>query len=189
MMLQTRGGEDEVSERSRAITRYFGLGMIHENESSGTVTATGYAKSIGVATAVAEIGGGTLAEAAQKRAVRLGIDGVLNVLRFLEMLPGEPREPGQQFSAHERPHVRPTKTGYLVTYCEPEALFEGDRLGVVVKKGDLLAEVFDPYTLELIERIESPVDGVVYMARGSGPVEAGAHGYSIADSSRARWIE
>jgi predicted deacylase len=189
MMLQTKDDEGEVGERSRAITRYFGLGMIHENVSHGTFTATGYANSIGVATAVAEIGGGVLPARAQEKAVKLGVDGVLNVMRFLKMLPGELTEPSRQFSAHDRPHVRPTKAGYLVTHCEPEDILEGDELGIAVKRGDLLAEVFDPYTLGVVERIVSPVDGMVYMTRGSGPVEAGAHGFSIADTSKARWIE
>jgi predicted deacylase len=68
-------------------------------------------------------------------------------------------------------------------------MFDGDQLGIPVKKGDLLAEVYDPYTLETVERILSPVDGLVYMTRRSGPVEAGYHGFSIADTSQARWIE
>ncbi len=189
MMLQTKDGEGEVAERSRAITRYFNLGIINENESAGIITATSYANSLGVATAVAEIGGGVLPEQVQKKAVQLGVDGVFNVLRYLKMMPGEPVEPDRQFSAHVRPHVRPTKAGYLITHCEPEDLFQGDSLGIPVKKGDVLAEVFDPYTFEVVEQLVSPVDGLVYMTRRSGPVEAGAHGYSITDASRAKWID
>ena len=189
MMLQPKDAVGEVGERSQAITRYFNLGVINENRSSGTNTATGYASSLGVATAVAEIGGGFLPDQAQKKAIKLGVDGVFNVLRYLQMLPGEPVEPKRQFSAHVRPHVRPTKAGYLITYCEPEDMFTGEELGIRVGKGDLLAEVYDPFTLEVVERIESPVDGLVYMARRSGPVEAGYHGYSIADSASANWID
>jgi predicted deacylase len=189
MMLQNKDAEGDVADRSRAITRYFGLGMINENRSSGPITATGYANSIGVVTAIAEIGGGYLPERTQKKALKMGVDGVFNVLRYLSMLPGAPVEPAPQFSAHVRPHVRPTKAGYLITHCEPEDMFEGEQLGIPVKKGDLLAEVYDPYTLETVERILSPVDGLVYMTRRSGPVEAGYHGFSIADTSQARWIE
>lgn len=191
MVLRTKDGKGEVYERSRDITRYLNLGIINENESAGTITATGYANSLGVATAVAEIGGGAaFPERVQKKAVQLGGDGVFNVLRHLDMLPGQSCvEPGRQFSAHVRPHVRPTKAGYLITHCEPEDLFHGESVGIPVKKGDVLAEVFDPYTLEVVEQLISPVDGLVYMTRRSGPVEAGAHGYSIADTSQAKWID
>jgi predicted deacylase len=190
-MLQTKNGEGETAKRSRDITRYFNLGIINENMSSGTITATGYAESLGVATTVAEIGGGAgLPERVQKKALQLGVGGVFNVLRYLKMLPGQSCvDPGRQFSAHVRPHVRPTKAGYLLTHCEPEDLFQGDSPGIPVKKGDVLAEVFDPYTLEVVEQLISPVDGIVYMTRHSGPVEAGAHGYSIADASQSKWMD
>lgn len=188
-MLQPTIREGEVDERSRAMTRYFNLGIINENRPSGSATATGYARSVGVATAVAEIGGGFLPGWAQEKAVSLGVDGVFNVLRYLRMLSGEPVEPRPQFCAHVRPHVRPTKAGYLISHCQPGDMFKGDELGIPVREGDLLAEVIDPYTLEVVERIESPVDGLVYMTRRSGPVEAGYHGFSIADKSQARWID
>lgn len=189
MMLQNKEAVGEVGERSRAITRYFNLGIVNENKSSGTITATGYANSVGVATAIAEIGGGFLPERTQRKAIELGVGGTTNVLRYLGMLPGEPIEPDPQFSAHVRPHVRPTKAGYLLTQIEPEDMFEGESLGVPVEQGQLLAEVYDPYTLEVVEHIVAPVDGLVYMTRRSGPVEAGYHGFSIADTSQARWIE
>jgi uncharacterized protein len=189
MMLQDRDDGKDVTRRSHEITRYFNLGIINENNPAGTKTATGLAKSMGIATAVVEVGGGALTEAVARKAVQRGADGVFNVLRHLKMLPGEVVEPKKQFSAHVRPHVRPTKAGYLVTRCEPEDLFRDGQLGIPVKKGEILGEVFDPYTLQVVEQIVSPVDGIVYMTRASGPVEAGYHGYSIADTSQARWIE
>lgn len=189
MMLQTKDDGTETSKRSHEITRYLNVGMINENDSAGTKTATGLAHTMGIATAVVEVGGGALSEPVARKAVKRGAGGVLNVLRHLKMLPGEVVEPQPQFSAHVRPHVRPTKAGYLVTHCEPEDLFRDDQLGIPVKAGDVLAEVFDPYTFEIVEQVTTPIDGIVYMTRGSGPVEAGYHGFSIADSSQARWIE
>ncbi len=189
MMLQTRDDGTETTRRSHALTRYCNIGMINENDNPGTQTATGLAHAMGIATAVVEVGGGALPEPVARKAVQRAADGVLNVLRHLKMIPGEVIEPPPQFSAHVRPHVRPTKAGYLVTRCEPEDLFRDDQLGIPVKQGQILGEVFDPYTLQVVEQITSPVDGIVYMTRASGPVEAGYHGYSIADSSQARWIE
>jgi predicted deacylase len=188
MMLQDKDDGTETMRRSHDITRYFNLGIVNENNPAGIKTATGFAHSIGVATACVEVGGG-LTEQVARKAVKIGADGVFNILRRLKMLPGEPVEPKKQFSAHVRPHVRPTKAGYLLTHCEPEDLFKEGQLGMPVKKGDVLAEVFDPYTFEVVEQVTSPVDGIVYMTRASGPVEAGYHGYSIADTAQARWIE
>ena len=189
MMLQSKDDGTETTRRSHAITRYFNVGIVNENNPSGTKTATGLAHSLGIATAVVEVGGGALTEAVARKAVKRAVDGVFNVLRYLKMIPGEPVEPKRQFSAHVRPHVRPTKAGYLITRCEPEDLFRDDQLGIPVKKGEILAEVFDPYTLEIVEQITSPVDGIVYMTRASGTVEAGYHGFSVADTSQARWID
>ncbi len=189
MMLQNKDDGTELTKRSHEITRYFNIGIVNENNPAGSKTATGLAHARGVVTAVVEVGGGALTEAVARKAVQRGSDGVFNVLRHLKMVPGEAAEPKKQFSAHVRPHVRPTKAGYLVTRCEPEELFREDRLGIPVKKGDVLAEVFDPYTLQVVEQIVSPVDGIVYMTRASGPVEAGYHGFSIADTAQARWID
>jgi len=189
MMLQNKDDGTETSKRSHEITRYCNIGIVNENNPAGAKTATGLAHSMGIATAVMEVGGGALSEPVAKQAVKRAADGVFNVLRHLKMIPGEPIEPKRQFSAHVRPHVRPTKAGYLITRCEPEDLFRDDQLGIPVKKGQILGEVFDPYTLQVVEQIASPVDGIVYMTRASGPVEAGYHGFSIADTSQARWIE
>ncbi len=189
MMLQNLDDGSETTRRSHDMTRYFNIGMVNENSPAGTKTATGLAQSMGIATAVVEVGGGALTEAVAKKAVKRAADGVFNALRHLKMIPGDPVEPGRQLSAHVRPHVRPTKAGYLITHCEPEDLFRDDQLGIPVTKGQLLAEVFDPYTLQVVEQIVSPVDGIVYMTRASGTVEAGYHGFSIADTTQARWID
>lgn len=50
-------------------------------------------------------------------------------------------------------YVKSKKAGILKTYIE---------LGQTVKKGDLIGEVFDPYEYELLDRIVSPYDGVIY---------------------------
>jgi len=189
MLLQELEDGTETNKRAHDMAMYYDVGMINENAAMGVNTATGYATSLGVACVPVEVGAGALPEVVQKKALAMCVDGAFNVLRRLEMLPGAPAAPHRQVSGHIRPHVRPTRAGYLVSNCEPEDLFREGHLGIPVKAGDILAEVFDPYTLEVVEQIVSPVDGIVYMTRGSGPVEAGAHGFSIVDSAQARWIE
>ncbi len=189
MLLQELEDGTETNRRAHDMALYYDVGMINENATMGVNTATGYATSLGVACVPVEVGAGALPEAVQLKSLDICVNGALNVLRRLEMIPGAPSAPRRQVSGHVRPHIRPTKAGYLISNCEPEDLFREGQLGIPVKKGDILAEVFDPYSLETVERIVSPVDGIVYMTRGSGPVEAGAHGFSIVDTAQARWIE
>ncbi len=92
----------------------------------------------------------------------------------------------QLFFGHG-PHIRPSNGGYLVSELDPTSLFENGRFGVPVERGQLLGRIFDPYRLELIEELRSPCDGVLYMARRSGPVEISSHAYAVADTADGRW--
>jgi len=85
--------------------------------------------------------------------------------------------------------VRPTTAGYLVSCFDPDQLFLGEEMGVPVKKGEVLGQLFDPYTFESLETLSSPVDGILYITRRSGPVEAGSHAYAVADFDMSRWID
>jgi predicted deacylase len=116
------------------------------------------------------------------------VRGIVNVLKYLRMLEGEPELPKRQLVYHTAPHVRPTKAGYLVVEFDREEMFEGDEVGIRVSEGDLLARVFDPYTFEQLEEIRAPVDGLVYFMRTSGLVHAGSRGFSIAPFSTGEWI-
>ena len=58
-----------------------------------------------------------------------------------------------------------------------------------VRQGELLGTVFDPYTLEETEQIKCPADGILYMARRSGPIDAGGHAYAVADFTDSYWKE
>jgi hypothetical protein len=80
--------------------------------------------------------------------------------------------------------------GYLESLIEAEEIYAASPLpGVNVTKGQLLGTLFDPYSFEEIERLISPCNGIVYMARRSGPAEAGSHAYGVIDiDADAEWI-
>jgi predicted deacylase len=183
------GEDDQRNKDSFEMNRLFNVGIMHESGDMPPVTATGYANKIGVTTAVAEIGGGGLSGMVQKKALHIGVDGVFNVMRYLKMVPGDPIPPGKQLHGTWQPHVRPTKAGYLLTEFEPDSLFEHSPLGVPVHAGDLLGTVFDLYTFEEIERLYVPADGVLYLCRTSGPVEAGSHAYAVTAYEGGHWVE
>ena len=65
----------------------------------------------------------------------------------------------------------------------------GRESGVPVEEGDLLGTLFDPYTFEETETLRAPIDGILYIARRSGPVRAGGHAYSVADYAVSHWID
>jgi hypothetical protein len=183
------GGSEKQNKDSFEVNRLFNLGHMHESSDTPPITATGYASKLGVTTACMEIGGEGLSGAVQKKALKIGVDGIFNALRYLKMVPGGVTPPGKQLFGVWQPHVRPVNAGYLVTeYC-PDDLFAHTPLGIPVRKGDLLGTVFDPYTYEELERLTSPADGILYMCRMSGPIDAGGHAYAVTGYEGARWVD
>ncbi len=183
------GGDERKDRESFQINRLFNLGLIHESGDAPPVTATGWAAKQGTVTGAMELGGEGISGAVQQKLVKFGTHGILNAMRYLRMLPGEVRQPRRQLYGTLQPHVRPTKAGYLVTEFAPDDLFANSPFGVSVHEGDLLGTVFDPYSLEEVERILAPVDGILYVARTSGPIEAGGHAYAITAYEGAHWVD
>lgn len=182
-------GTDSTREESYRLSRAFGLGLIHEEPKvfSGTGKAT--LAKLGVPAAAVEVGGAEMGGALERLFTDIQVRGVLNVMKELEMLPGAQVLPDEQAFFQNAPKVRPTKAGYLITEYEPEDLLSGGRIGVEVKAGTVLGNVFDAYTLEAIEEITAPVDGILYMTRRSGPVHAGWHAYGLAEGSNIQWVK
>jgi hypothetical protein len=58
-----------------------------------------------------------------------------------------------------------------------------------VRKGEVLATVYDPYTLEELEQLKAPADGLLYMCLVSGLIEAQGYGIAVADFEDSKWIE
>ncbi len=186
--IQQKGQEGHQTEITRGMCRALGLGLIHEH-TTVPKSITGQAAQMGVSTCVPEIGGGRVSAPAEDRCVVMGIRGIFNVMKFLDMIPGEIEAPSRQLVFEIAPHVRPTTAGYLVSRFDPDQLFMGEETGIPVKKGEVLGTLFDPYTFEDLETLYSPVDGILYTARRSGPVEAGSHAYAVADLQMTRWID
>lgn len=96
--------------------------------------------------------------------VERGVDGGLNMLRELEMLAGKPVKAKEQ---------RKFSTIGLV-HSEHAGLFHPKvALGEEVRKGQLLAEVVDPFSHES-QPVVAPADGVVLRLMLNSPVMVGA---------------
>lgn len=185
--IQGRNLSGRSAEWAPKMCKAWNLGIIHEYTYRGN-TFSGQAEERGIPSCVAEIGTGASASAALERDLaRRGAEGFRNLLRVLEMLPGQPTFMERQLLFGHGPHIRPSNGGYLISELDPTSLFENGRFGVSVERGQLLGRVFDPYRLELIEELRSPCDGLLYMARRSGPVEISSHAYAVADTADGRW--
>jgi len=168
-----------VREASLELCRVFGTGAVHVNFLPPS-TAAGYLNSTGRPAVAVEIGGtymsGPMTDEFLARAVR----GLRNQMKSLGILDGTPELSGKQylFTRTERKEANPTRGGYVISYAN-----HIEDLGRMVKKGEKLGVVVDPYTLEEAEPLNAPCDGILFFSRMSGPAEAGAKGYAIAEAA------
>jgi predicted deacylase len=141
-----------VEERAHAIAVAFGLPYVVREErqagSLGGMTSSAAAQA-GIPAVIAEAGGcGQLEESA----VTMLVDGVRNVLRHLEMLPGDPEPPpGDQRRVGSFVWLRAERAGWW-----DAAVGSGDE----VREGQLLGTVRDLWG-DVHDEIHAPRDGVI----------------------------
>jgi predicted deacylase len=156
-----RSGNDDVSERSKAIAMAFGLPYVLTVDkpvqpSKGSSSYAAAAEK-GVPSILAEAGGvGQM----QEDAVELLVNGVVNVMRHLGMIAGE------------HPHLNPlpnkgeegsatvlTKFEWIYTKCTG-VWYPKVGAGDVVKEGEHIGTVKDLFG-DTLENLVSPVNGVI----------------------------
>ena len=149
-------------ERSHAIALAFGLPYVvrqeHDESGLGGMTSSA-AAAAGIPAVIAEAGGcGQLEEAATSMLV----EGVRNVLRHLEMLPGEPSPPRSRVVG-KFIWSRASQDGWW----QP-AVAAGDEVG----EGRLLGTLSNLYG-DVLEELYAPRDGVVLFLTTSPAVSTG----------------
>lgn len=142
----------QVEERAHAIAVAFGLPYVVREERQdgglGGMTSSAAAQA-GIPAVIAEAGGrGQLEESA----VTMLVDGVRNVLRHLEMLPGEPAPPpAAQRTVGRFVWLRSKRAGWW-----DAAVGSGEE----VRAGQLLGTLRDLWG-DVHEEIQAPHDGVI----------------------------
>ncbi len=110
------------------------------------------AGELGIATLVYEAGEALRFD---EVSIRLGLRGILSVMRHLKMLPraasGKTHKVSQAVIAHKSVWVRAPETGMLNTRL---------RLGATIDKGQILGEINDPFG-DYSHNIRSPVAGIL----------------------------
>jgi predicted deacylase len=125
------------------------------------------ARLAGVSTLVVEMGeGGRLSNGL----IALAVRGVMNVMRAVGMLEGEPQVPAERHRFRRVSIARPDRGGTLIIRRKP-----GDR----VDAGEIVGQVADP--LRVVERLRSPASGIVLRVATAGVTEPGADCFWVAE--------
>ncbi|TDC09342.1 succinate dehydrogenase [Nonomuraea longispora] len=143
-------------------------------------SATGWALEKGVRCMVSELGGGGQRV---EHYLKRGVDGTLNVLRAIGMLPGDAVAPPEgQVVVDTLTTLRPTVGGTVLSD------FGAARLGERVPKGTALATIVSPYTSEELEVIRAPYEpSILVLGREHlTNVAPGDYGFMVADGATAK---
>jgi uncharacterized protein len=156
--------ESKVEERAHGMAVAMGLPYVvrerrREDGLAGMTSSA--AAAAGIPAVIAEAGGcGQLEESA----VRMLAEGVRNVLKYLEMLPGEPAEP--------HPQLRSVGS-FVWLYAKAGGWWEAAApAGAEISDGDVLGRVRNLWGEEL-EEIRAPAPGVVLFVTTSPAVGDG----------------
>ena len=170
----------EDDPASRELARAFGTDLVMpsgvapqtpdwptDRELSGTMRAI--ASHEGIPSMIAELGEAFRVE---ESTVVTGVTGVLNVLREVGILEGDPVENGEALLVTSAMHSNRTdsfdaaESGLFVT--DP-----GIRPGEHVSAGQSLGTVYHPTAFEPIHEVETSRDGILYHLRRRGVVTGG----------------
>jgi predicted deacylase len=115
-----------------------------------------------------------------ENAISLGVNGITNIMRFIDMLAKE--EPVKDFSpvfSQKETWIIANRGGILHTLVE---------LGQTIKKGDKLGTISDPFSTDIGEHVKAPNDGLIVGINTTPFIHEGLSIFKIAsfiDYSRA----
>ncbi|MBF8185285.1 succinylglutamate desuccinylase/aspartoacylase family protein [Nonomuraea sp. K274] len=168
-----------IHDAGAEMSRAYGTSVLyHGHPYIGS--ATGWALEKGVRCMVSELGGGGQRI---EDYLRKGVDGTLNVLRTVGMLPGEPVAPPEdQVIVETLTTLAPTVGGTMLSD------FGVERLGERLPKGTVLAKIISPHTFEVLEEIVAPYEpSILILGREHlTNVAPGDYGFMVADGAGAK---
>jgi predicted deacylase len=172
-----------VYESSLKLCRAFNTSFVHANNLAGT--AARYCNSRGVPTANPEIGGVYLGPEAEAEYLDQTLTGLRSVMAALGMIEQPPVQPKKQllFAVKSRFEVNPSVGGYLRSRRD-----KPNDLGHRIEKGELLGEMIDIHSLEVVEEMRATVSGYLFFSRYSGVVDAGTKAFALAEEASSQWL-
>jgi predicted deacylase len=146
-------------------------------------TSVKYALSLNKPGIGIEIGGGGFGYSCEQKWLTQAEEAVRNIMKHMGMLPGEPTPPTRQVLLGGRAGLWPNNGGYHVP------LVTAELLGEEVKKDQSLGYTFNPQTLDVVDEMKSPFDGLLYSIRARGPIALGEWSYLVGEKSKSKWLE
>ncbi|APX97103.1 succinylglutamate desuccinylase/aspartoacylase family protein [Natronorubrum daqingense] len=180
--MQTHVVYREGDERARQLARAFGTDLLlseqadddaddewHQRAFSGKLRVA--AAEEGIPSITPEL---SHKEHILETAVETGVEGLLDVCRSLEMLPGEVPARAQTVARNHLGQVTATDAGLF--RANP-----GLEVGERVTEGTALGTVYDPATYEPIQETSADRDGILYALTQEATVVGGDQLASVAD--------
>jgi predicted deacylase len=163
------------------LSRAFGSRLLFKPDTPYAGTSASIAEERGIPTVTVELGGGLYAD---ENYARRGLDGVLNVLRTLEVLPGPATPAPEQVLMNELAILRPHFGGILV----PEVHVAD--LTSEVPGGTVLGRIYSPYTFEELETVVAPFERslLVLLRDNLAPIQPGAYMYMIGNGATSETL-
>ena len=160
------------------LSRSFGSRLLYRPSHPYEGTTNTVTRARGIPSCTVELGGGGVRE---EEYVRRGLQGCLNALRYLHVLPGAPEPPGEQVVLQEIATIRPSVGGTLV----PEVGL--DMITKAVPHGQVLGRIYNPHTFEEVEVIRAPFpeNAMVLLIPDVRKVNPGDYAYMVGDLSGA----
>jgi predicted deacylase len=167
--ISTRTGDDDKDVDTAAMLRYSLADFATLRPPNQAPTTLGTMSQTQIPNMLIESGGGGILT---RENTRRHVDAVVNVMKYLKMLGGEPEEPkNQTLLTGMTIGVRAERGGFF-TYLVG--------VGDLVEEGQPIGEITDPFG-GVIEEIEAPMRGVVHIINFLSAKNTGDPLFSIAE--------
>jgi predicted deacylase len=182
--------DEEVNRKSLDMSLAFGTPLVMMARMikhwPGPKSSQSYAGEVlGIPASGSMLGGAGFDRDLEKTWMDDNLQGVYNVMTFLDMMPGEMNLPKEYLVYESVQRISPKTGGFLVPANEVETF------GREIREGELLGRIVSPFTLKTIEELVVPVDGYLAYWPRSYPLRPGEWAYAVIpkDHAGTRWIE
>jgi predicted deacylase len=173
--------ESEVTAKGRLMAQAYGIHLLHKATIAGSMpnprNCFGYAMGVlNIPSIMVEIGGLGYGQKLEDEWIERGVKGVINNLIALGIMSGTMQRPEKilEFSGIIR--IATTTGGYWEPALDPEPLYRE------VTRGQTIGRVINPHTFEVLETLDSPVDGYVFLLSRGNMIHPGEWGFAVLDS-------
>ena len=159
------------AECTKEMAKAFGSKLIIERDGKRGMLAVEMMKQHGIPVLTIEIGG---ALKVADKFLDKGLEGIINVLKYVRMLPGNPKIPQKQYYLRDRYGVLAKDSG-LIRFKK--------KLGQRVHRGDFIGDIYVPTKAKSYNLI-SPVCGLLFSLQHSDQIATGEIMYSILEDKK-----